>query len=358
MPGEPTQIHALAAAAAAVSAYILARAGVRAIKQFAEQRHILDIPNERSSHARPIPRGGGLAIVVVTAGLALLANALLALGGWMRLLPVAGAWLLVAAVSLADDLRSLPNRIRFAVHALAALVLILSLGHWDRVVLPLIGEVRLGWVGLPLTLLWLVGLTNAYNFMDGIDGIAGSQAVVAGVTWAVAGLICGSAGVGMIGATLAGASAGFLAYNWPPARIFMGDVGSAFIGLVLATLAVAGQAQDARLAFVGLLAVWPFVFDAAFTFLRRAVRRENVFSAHRSHLYQRLIILGHSHRSVTLLYTALAALGGLLAVVWLLEIPGASPAIAIAIPLAACGLWAFVRTRERLQVLTPGHSKP
>jgi len=357
VPGDTIRLDPFVAAAAVLLAYALARGGVHTIKHFAEQRRVLDIPNERSSHTRPTPRGGGLAIVAVTAGLALLANAALGLGSWTQLLPIVAAWLLVAAVSLADDLRSLPNRVRFAAHVIAAAVVILTVGYWDRIALPVIGEVTLGWVGLPLTLLWLVGLTNAYNFMDGIDGIAGSQAVAAGITWGLTGPIIGSASNALIGLVLAGASAGFLAYNWPPARIFMGDVGSAFIGLVLATLAVAGHARDARLALVGLLAVWPFVFDAAFTFLRRAVRRENVFAPHRSHLYQRLVILGHSHRNVTLLYTALAALGSLLAVAWLCETPGASLAIAIVTPLAATGLWAFVRSREQLQILASGNSK-
>jgi len=355
--GDATRLDPLVAAASMLLAYVLARGGVQIIRQIAEQRQILDIPNERSSHTRPIPRGGGLAIVVVTTGLVLLANAALGLGSWARLLPIAAAWLLVAAVSLADDLRSLPNRVRFAAHAIAAATVILTVGYWDRIALPLIGDTHLGWVGVPLTLLWLVGLTNAYNFMDGIDGIAGSQAVVAGLTWAMAGLIIGSVDIALIGLVVAGANAGFLAYNWPPARIFMGDVGSAFIGLVLATLAVAGHEHDPRSAFVGLLAVWPFVFDAAFTFLRRTVRRENVFAPHRSHLYQRLVIVGYSHRNVTLLYTVLAALGGLLVIAWLREMPGASLAIAIVTPLAAIGLWAFVRSRERLWISTPGNPK-
>ncbi len=319
---------------------------------------ILDIPNERSSHSRPIPRGGGLAIVVVTIALTVSANVAFASAYWTALLLVTAAWTLVALVSLIDDLRSLPNLVRLIAHILAALTIMLGVDYWDLITLPLIGEIHLAWMGVPLTLMWLVGLTNAYNFMDGIDGIAGSQAVIAGITWAVVGFTSGLTGVGLTGLVLAGASAAFLADNWPPARIFMGDVGSAFIGSVLATLTIAAHQQDHRMALVGLLAVWPFVFDASFTFLRRLVRHENVFAAHRSHLYQRLIILDHSHKSVTILYASLAALGGVLAVAWVQSVPGVSLSIAIVIPVAAFSLWYFVRSHEQQRGPTKGISNP
>ena len=128
----------------------------------------------------------------------------------------------------------------------------------------------LGWLGLIITFLWIVGLTNAYNFMDGIDGIAGGQAVVAGMGWAVLGWLTVQPLVGLMGVLLAAASLGFLGHNWPPARIFMGDVAAlSWVSCLPCWLWLQHATRSTRLALVGILFVWPFVFDATFTFLRR-----------------------------------------------------------------------------------------
>ncbi len=252
-----------------LAAVVLSYLGVAIVRRWAERRQILDIPNERSSHTRPTPRGGGLAIVlVVLVGWLVALSLSRVLGRGTDLIYVVGA-AFIAAVSWLDDLRSLSNRVRFGTHILAALLAIWAFGYWTEITVPIIGLLRLGLLGLPITFLWIVGLTNAYNFMDGIDGIAGGQAVVAGLGWAVLGWLTAQPLVGMLGVLLAAASLGFLGHNWPPARIFMGDVGSAFLGYTFAVLAVAAAQRDARLALAGLLFVWPFVFDATFTFLRR-----------------------------------------------------------------------------------------
>jgi UDP-N-acetylmuramyl pentapeptide phosphotransferase/UDP-N-acetylglucosamine-1-phosphate transferase len=161
-----------------------------------------------------------------------------------------------------------------------------------------------------------VGLTNAYNFMDGIDGIAAGQGIVAAIGWGIIGLITGNPFLTALGFLLAASCLGFLCHNWPPARIFMGDVGSAFLGYTFAVLAVIASQSDPRLAFIGILFVWPFVFDAVFTFFRRLRKHENVFEAHRSHLYQRLVIAGYSHGVVSTLYIGLAGAGVVVGVWW------------------------------------------
>jgi UDP-N-acetylmuramyl pentapeptide phosphotransferase/UDP-N-acetylglucosamine-1-phosphate transferase len=216
---------------------------------------------------------------------------------------------------------------------------------------PFAGRVQAGWVGVVLAGLWIVGLINAYNFMDGIDGLAGGQGLVAGLAWAAFGFVGGQPFLGGVGLLLAGSSAGFLGHNWPlggsRARIFMGDVGSAFLGYAFAALAVAAIGQAPRMVLAGVLAVWPFVFDTAFTFARRLSRREDVFSAHRSHLYQRLIITGCSHRDVTLLYLALAALGGGLGLAWVVGLAASGPAIVVFLLAASVSLWLAVLWRER-----------
>ena len=331
-------------AAAGFAGFAASAALVALLRRWASRRRLLDLPNERSLHSQPTPLGGGLAIVaVVVAGMGVCAlagvveatPALVALGG--------GA-ILVAAVSWFDDLRGLPVVVRLSAHGAAAVALMVALAGAAAGRVPVstpAGQVACGF----LALVWIVGLTNAYNFMDGIDGIAGTQAVVAGLGWVA--LTWGSAGVETwLGLLLAAASLGFLVHNWPPAKIFMGDVGSAFLGFVFAALAIVGAQHDPRLAIAGVLLVWPFVFDTSFTFLRRLRRGENVFQAHRSHLYQRLVLAGYSHRFVTCLYGALAVLGVALALIWVGRIGPAGWLVPSGLAVAMVGLW-LLRRRSR-----------
>lgn len=338
-------------AVVSVVVFVLSYCGVAGLRHWAEKRQILDIPNERSSHTRPTPRGGGLVIVILsTAGF---------IFAWLRdpttsptplIAYLAGAWL-IAGVSWLDDMGSLPNRLRFAAHSLGAIFVILTFDYWRFVNIPFAGPFDLGWLMLPITFVWIVGLTNAYNFMDGIDGIAGGQAVAAGIGWAVLGWLTGQPLVSILGLLLAATNLGFLGHNWPPARIFMGDVGSAFLGYTFAVLPVIAAQHNPRLAVAGVLLIWPFVFDSVFTFLRRLRRRENVFAAHRSHLYQRLVIAGYSHRTVTLLYIGLAVAGAILALLWTLDVAGSGLAVVLSIPVLSLGLWTYVVYSEHRRTL-------
>ena len=333
-----------------LSAFAAAAAGSGFVRAWATHRRILDHPEERSSHAVPTPTGGGLAIVAVTVlGLGAVAVAGGMAAGAALVWAVVGS-LLVAAVSFLDDLRPLPAGLRLAVHLAAAAPLAAACGGLVLVAIPGDGAIRLGWVGAIAAVIWVAGLTNATNFMDGIDGIAGGQAFVAGLGWA---LLAPGPEVRVAGLLIAAASAGFLFHNWQPARLFMGDVGSTFLGYWLAALPLLAARSDGRWLGVGLLLVWPFVFDTAFTVLRRLRRGENVFAAHRSHLYQRLVIAGWPHRSVSRLYIALAGLGLASAAAWRGEIVPAW-LVAAAIGAAAAGLWALVVTRERFS--SPGDS--
>jgi len=317
------------------------------VRRYALRKELIDVPNERSSHTLPTPRGGGLAILIITLLGLLTLGLLFHIENWLLLLYYSFGAGLIAAVSWFDDLHKLPNRVRFAVHSLAAILVILGLGYWDEFTVPFLGQVNLDWLGLPATFLWIVGLTNAYNFMDGIDGIAGSQAVVAGLGWAILGYLLDLPFVSGLGVLLASTSLGFLFHNWPSARIFMGDVGSAFLGFSFACLAVIAANREPALAIAGVLLVWPFVFDTLFTFFRRLENRENVFSAHRSHLYQRLVISGYSHRTVTLLYLGLDALGLLLALLYIRETVWTDLIVIITLPLSCLALWGLTVTREK-----------
>jgi UDP-N-acetylmuramyl pentapeptide phosphotransferase/UDP-N-acetylglucosamine-1-phosphate transferase len=338
--------------AVGVAASTIVWLGVGAFRTWAFRRSVLDIPNHRSSHKRPTPRGGGLAIVLVTI-LGVVAFGNLFPRGLSRtaLWAYVGSASLIAIVSWYDDLRSISAKVRFATHSLAALIAIVALGYWQTFPLLPGQEVSLSHFGAVITFMWIVGLTNAYNFMDGSDGIAGSQAVVAGLGWAYLGYLINAPEITVLSMLLAAASLGFLLHNWPPARIFMGDVGSAFLGYSFAVLPLLSPQAAGRLdgmgPMLGLLPVWPFVFDAAFTFLRRLLHGENVLAAHRSHLYQRLMIAGHSHRFVMLLYSALATVGAIAAIMWIRLPVAAYWGTAALLPLLATALHRFVVVQER-----------
>jgi UDP-N-acetylmuramyl pentapeptide phosphotransferase/UDP-N-acetylglucosamine-1-phosphate transferase len=198
-----------------------------------------------------------------------------------------------------------------------------------------------------LTFVWIVGLTNAYNFMDGIDGLAAGQAVIAGLAWCGIGIALRTPAPALIGVLAAGASAGFLVHNWPPARIFMGDVGAAFLGYTFAVLPLITAPTRSSVTVASVLAVGVFVFDTAFTFLRRMVAGENVFRAHRSHLYQRLTATGLTHRTVTLFYSALAAVLAAAALVVAPASHYAAVGCVVAGSAVSATTWLAVRRQER-----------
>lgn len=278
-----------------IIALLLSVVGTRAVLSWLERRQILDHPNERSSHTRPTPRGGGLAVttaVLVAWGLATAQGG--DATGW-RWLALAAAAALMAS-SWLDDRVNLPAAPRFAAHVLAVAVLL--------AVLPADGLVFQGW--LPFWLdrlvaglgwLWFI---NLYNFMDGIDGMTGVETVSLGVGVALTAAVAGGmAGIVPLALACAAAGLGFLVWNWHPARIFLGDVGSVPLGLLLGgllvQLAVAGQLAAA------LILPLYYLADASITLGRRVLRGEKVWQAHRQHFYQRAVRGGKTHAQVSLL---------------------------------------------------------
>lgn len=323
--------------------------GVALVIRWAEKYNVIDVPNDRSAHENPTPRGGGLLIfLVVSIGIAI---------SWLRSPqwpgPVVTSYLvgagIIALVSGIDDLRTLSNRYRFVAHSLAALCVLLFAGYWEELLLPLVGVIPLGKIGFLVSFLWIVGLTNAFNFMDGIDGIAGGQGAVAGAAWVLLGFHLDQPLLAVLGLLLVSSSLGFLGHNWPPARVFMGDIGSTFMGYTFAFMAIWGSKVHGKLAFAGVLLVWPFVFDSVFTFLRRLFSGENIFEAHRSHLYQRLINFGRTHQSVTILYLGLDLLGAVFSLLWVFKLPIGEWIAPLGLAAAGVGLWVYVsRFVERL----------
>jgi UDP-N-acetylmuramyl pentapeptide phosphotransferase/UDP-N-acetylglucosamine-1-phosphate transferase len=255
---------------------------------------------------------------------------------------------IVALVGWLDDIHRLPYQARLTVQAISSAIILIAIGYFHTITAPFMGDIHLYLIGIAVSLVWIMGLTNAYNFMDGIDGIAGGQAVVAGLGWTIIGFMSGQSFIGLMGVLLAASSLGFLLHNWPPARIFMGDVGSAFIGFTLAVLPVMAGRRDPRLIIMGFLVVWPFVFDTSFTLIRRLIRGENIFVAHRSHIYQRLVIAGYSHRIVTLTYMGLALTGTIIALLWYTREPFVDSVVLVLPILLFAGLWRFtVRAESR-----------
>ncbi len=261
----------------------------------------------------PRPRGGGLAIVVLVTGAGVWSAHE---AGINRALIYLVCGIVIAYLGWRDDVSSLSTRVRFAVQGFVAVVSIYGLGYFKTVTIPLFGELQLGAVGVIITFLWIIGLTNAYNFMDGIDGIAGGVAFAGALGWMLLASNMRNDFVFWIALAIAAGSLGFLAHNWHPAKIFMGDVASTFLGYTFAVLPLLSADQGGDALMLGTLLMWTFITDAGVTFIRRALKGENVFAAHRTHLYQRLVIGGYNHAAVSTLYILLTLLAGLLSYAW------------------------------------------
>lgn len=273
------------------------------LRRYALNRNIVDVPNQRSSHSVPTPRGGGMAIVLSFL-LALLAVWLL---GWVSLeLTVAlfGAGLLVALIGFLDDHGHVPARWRLLVHFLAATWGLYWLGGMPVLA---IGEtsIVLGWLGGVLGAFYLVWLLNLYNFMDGIDGIAGVEAVTSCLSAVLICAVMGSWQAALMPALLAMAALGFLAWNFPPAKIFMGDAGSGFLGLMLGMLSLHMAWVEPQLFVSWLVLLGVFLVDASVTLVRRLLRGEKLYQAHRSHAYQYASRKYGHHLPVTLAVAAI-----------------------------------------------------
>jgi Fuc2NAc and GlcNAc transferase len=318
--------------------------GVYLIRRYAERRQLLDQPNERSSHTLPMPRGGGLSIVVLVAGAGLWSA--LETGLDRGLIYVLGG-LIIAWLGWRDDLHSLSPRIRFVVQGIVAMISIFGLGYFKVVTIPLFGDLQLGLIGIVITFLWIIGLTNAYNFMDGVNGMAGGVALSAGLGWMWLASNMHNAFAFWVALAITASSLGFLGHNWTPAKIFMGDVGSTFLGYSFAALPLLASDQGGDALLLGTLLMWTFIMDAGVTFVGRLIRRENIFSAHRSHLYQRLVIAGYKHATISSLYILLTLVAGILSYEWSQGHPIAPPLIFLGLPLIWIVLSFYARRLPR-----------
>jgi UDP-N-acetylmuramyl pentapeptide phosphotransferase/UDP-N-acetylglucosamine-1-phosphate transferase len=339
--------HVVGLLATFVAIALLSWIAVGAIRLVAQRFNVVDVPNGRSSHLVPVPLGGGLALVGINVSAwALFGSVNGAISPRHAVALMTGA-LLISAVSLWDDLGHVPYRIRLAIHGAAAMVFVVGYAPLQIVSLPVVGTFSLGIFGTILTLLWIVGLTNAYNFIDGIDGMVGGQAAAAGAGWIILGLLTRHPLLVALGGLLAASSLGFLVHNWQPARIFMGDAGSTFLGYSLAAITVIAANMDPKLALAGVFLVWPSIFDSGFTVLRRLRRRENIFVGHRTFLFHRLVSAGWTHAGASTLYIPLPIVGALSAVTWDKGTRPLHEFVVLATVAACYALWFLVRHEER-----------
>lgn len=282
-------------------------------------RHVrvMDVPNDRSSHSQPVPKSGGIAFVTTF----LIGSLIIYFVADTARIDDRYFWgyvvtaILLATVSFVDDITQKTFLVKILTQMACVGVVLTSGVVVTRLAIPHWGEVELGWVGYVLTFFWILGLTNAYNFMDGLDGLAAGVGVIAAAFLCAIAFQQKSVFVYISSYVLLAGAAGFLLFNFPPAKIFMGDIGSAFLGFTFATLAVIGSSLDlGRLSFyIVPMLLFHFIFDTFFTFIRRLLRGEKIHLAHRTHLYQLLSRTGYSHRAVSLFHYAVTVAQGVAA---------------------------------------------
>ena len=282
-----------AAIVAGVVPALVTWAAIAILRRSPLAARLADHPNARSLHVVPTPRLGGLGIVV-----GVLPFALYSVNGPIALILTCA--LALSVVSLADDLRFLPPALRLAAHALAAVA------TWVALDVPGLPP-GAGWIVGAIAVFSMVWVTNLFNFMDGADGLAGGMSAIGFLAYAIAALQAGQAPLALTCAALAGASLGFLAWNFPPARVFLGDAGSIPLGFLAAALGAWGVARGAWPVAFPLIVFSPFIVDATVTLVKRLIRREKVWLAHRDHHYQRLVLAGWPTRRLALAAYALMA---------------------------------------------------
>jgi UDP-N-acetylmuramyl pentapeptide phosphotransferase/UDP-N-acetylglucosamine-1-phosphate transferase len=317
MPGMP--------ALAPIAAFVVALLVAWLLQTPAGRRIALDLPNERSLHDRPVPRTGGIAIVAgVATGCAV---------QWPGLGVILAAAAALAVISLLDDVRHLPVAVRLSAHVAAAAVALM-------VEVSSVGVLAL--LVLALAVAWTA---NLYNFMDGSDGLAGGMTVVGFATYALAAGSGGNTALAVLCASVAAAALSFLAFNWHPARLFMGDVGSVPLGFLAGAIGLAGWSRGLWPLWFPLLVFAPFMGDATLTLIKRAWRRERVWEAHRDHYYQRLVRMGFGHRRTAgIEYGAMLGCAGLALLVFrettIVQVFGI---LLVAVALCGAAVWVDLR---------------
>lgn len=311
------------------------------VQRYASSRKVLDRPTVRSAHTVPTPRGGGLAVAAtVFAGVT--AAAMLQLIDGALALALVGGGGAVSVVGWLDDRRSLSPAPRLVVHFAAAVFAVALFDGLPRA--SVWGGADLGLAGSGLAVIALVWATNLYNFMDGLDGLAAVEAAQVGLVGALLSLAVGDESTAFASALVAAAAAGFLRWNWTPAKIFLGDVGSGLIGFLFGVLALGAERGGGLPIGIWIILLAVFGVDTAVTLVRRLFRGEAWYAAHRHHAYQRLARSGWGHARVVLAIAAVNLWLAALATLAVLRPPYLVGALAVAV---ASVVLAYVAVERR-----------
>ncbi len=263
------------------------------VRYFSIKNKLYDIPNSRSSHDIPKPKGGGISIVIILLGTIVILSFYNLIDPDLSKSLLAGLSI-VAAIGLYDDYKSLPILTRAVSYVLASIFSVYLIGGFSYLSIDNY-NLNLGYFGFLLSVLFVVWLTNLYNFMDGTDGFAAIQTICVGLFSGSLLYMSGNVSYGIILFCLVSSTLGFLYWNWAPAKIFMGDVGSCTIGFLFGLLSIYTEKTGIISISVWLILLAPFIGDATFTLFERIINKEKWYEAHKSHAYQKLHQLGISH---------------------------------------------------------------
>jgi len=287
--------HALLVIAATLLGFAASYALTGVVRTYAERTRMVDSPNNRTLHEGDVPRGGGLSIVIVML-------VCLALLGYAYqnavVLPVMAVTAMLGVLGWTDDKFGLGPLLKISVQIIVAVYAVVTIGSVGSATIAGY-ELEFGGLSVLLSVLWIVWMTNAYNFMDGIDGIAASHTAIVACVMGVWFALDHNAAMALFCYAIMAASLGFLIWNWTPARIFMGDVGSVTLGGVFAVLAIVGNVQDGVPLTAYIILFGVFLFDTIVTLLKRLIEGKVVWNPHREHFYQRATTTGLGHAGVT-----------------------------------------------------------
>ena len=319
------------------------------VKTFAERIGAIDVPkDERRIHDHPIPRMGGLAIFM-----GFIASVIIFVYFDTQVTGILLGALIIAAMGAVDDIMSLRPWVKLLVQIIAALVAIRCGIYFNVITNPLLSSyndtLAMGWLSIPLTIIWIVGCTNAFNLIDGLDGLAVGVSAISSFTLLVVSILVSTPNTCFILAALCGACVGFMPFNMNPAKIFMGDVGSQFLGFVLATVSIMGFFKMSALitVLIPMMAMLLPLADTTFAFTRRILHGQSPFRADRGHFHHRLLAMGLSQKQAVAVLYGFSAVMGLVSVI--IAGKDRDPAIrigcAVGIVVVAVLMWMVVRRK-------------
>lgn len=302
-----------------VCAFVLAFASTPLVKKLAKKIGAIDVPkDERRMHTDAVPLIGGLAIFLGFLVSTVVFTPVDDITTDKKIAAILCGALIMVILGVFDDKYALSAKFKLAVQIVAAAIPVIAGVKIERIMLPFMesGGIEFGWLAYPITILWIVALTNAVNLIDGLDGLAAGVSAIASISMFLIALMQGNYPIAVMSAALVGSCFGFLPYNFSPASIFMGDTGSTFLGFVMASLSVLGLFKiHAIISFaVPFIAFGIPIFDTSFAIFRRIKEHRPIMSPDRGHLHHRLVDMGFTHKQAVLIIYAICVILGAVAV--------------------------------------------